>query len=149
MAGTRSDGCRTPARPTRTERATERTGEETDMTAGDTTRGREHIAELQAKFPAIPRAIVIKTDVLREGVQPGELLTRIGPHSFPHFLVWNTDHPWNPMLAGGKSELRAIPWNFILDDGHTPVVCRLDPVSPYEVRLTEAQGFVLYRDGEI
>jgi hypothetical protein len=109
--------------------------------------GRERIAALQAQFSTVPRAIVIKTDVLREGVQASELLTRVGPQSFPHFLVWNSDHSWNPSLAGG-GELRAIPWNFILDEGHTPVVCRLDAASPYEIRLTEAQGFVLYRDGE-
>ncbi len=112
-------------------------------------RGRERIDELQAQFPEIPRPIIIKTDVLREGVRAGELLARIGPHSFPHFLLWNTDHPWNPTLIGpGNTELRAIPWNFILESGHTPVVCRLDAASPYDVRLTEAKGFVLCRDGE-
>jgi len=110
-------------------------------------RGRERIAALQAQFPAIPRAIVIKTDVLREGVRACELLTRVGPQSFPHFLVWNSDHAWNPAVKGG-AEIKAIPWNFILDDGHTPVVCRLDPASPYEIHVTEANGFVLFRDGE-
>ena len=111
-------------------------------------RGRERIAQLQEQFPEIPRAIIIKTDVLREGVQASELLTKIGPLSFPHFLVWNTGHQWNPSVTESGGEVRAIPWNFILEDGHTPVVCRLDPASPYEIRLTEGQGFVLYRDGE-
>ncbi len=118
------------------------------MTAESSLKGRERIEELQAKFPTIPRAIVIKTDVLREGIHPNELLTKIGPHSFPHFLVWNTDHPWNPLIPGSGGDVRAIPWNFILEDGHTPVVCRLDPASPYEIRLVGGQGFVLYRDGE-
>jgi hypothetical protein len=119
------------------------------MTATGPLRGRERVAELEAKFPEIPRAIVIKTDVLREGIHPNELLPRIGPHSFPHFLVWNSDHPWNPAVKGdGGQTVKAIPWNFILEDGHTPVVCRLDPASPYDIRLTESGTFVLFRDGE-
>ncbi|MFI5394301.1 MAG: radical SAM protein [Candidatus Binatia bacterium] len=119
------------------------------MNAPSQTRGRDRIAELQARFPGIPRAIVIKTDVLREGILPSALLARIGPVSFPHFLIWNTDHSWNPSLErADEGELRAIPWNFILEEGHTPVVCRLDPASPYEIRLTETGAFVLYRDSE-
>ncbi|MFQ5667315.1 MAG: radical SAM protein [Candidatus Binatia bacterium] len=111
--------------------------------------GRERIAELEAQFPAVPRPIVIKSDVLREGVQGNALLGQIGPLSFPHFLLWNSDHPWNPVVKGTDSGgIRAIPWNFILEDGHTPVVCRIDPASPYEIRLSETGSFVLHRDGE-
>ncbi len=118
------------------------------MTAPQQAKGRERITELQAQFPEIPRAIVIKADVLREGVHPNELLQRIGPLSFPHFLVWNSDHSWNPAVGGEGAEIRAIPWNFILEDGHTPIVCRLDLASPYEIRLTDGNEFVLFRDGE-
>ncbi len=119
------------------------------MTKRVQARGRERIAELQAQFPEIPRAIIIKTDVLREGTQPNELLRRVGPLSFPHFLIWNSDHSWNPAVRGPEAaQIRAIPWNFILEDGHTPVVCRLDLASPYEIRLTNDDKFMLFRDGE-
>ena len=118
------------------------------MTTRQPAKGRDKIAELQAQFPDVPRAIVIKTDVLREGVRASELLAQIGPLSFPHFLVWNTGHQWNPTLKEGSAEVRAIPWNFILEDAHTPVVCRLDAASPYEIRVLEPGGFTLCRDGE-
>ncbi len=120
------------------------------MDATSSEKGRDRIAQLRARFPEVPRAIVIKTDVLREGIHPSAILPEIGPLSFPHFLVWNSDHPWNPAVKreGEGAGIKAIPWNFILEDGHTPVVCRVDPASPYDIRLTESGAFVLFRDGE-
>jgi hypothetical protein len=51
--------------------------------------GNAYINELCRRFPDIPRSIVIKSDVLRNGTHFTPLIHELGQQSFPHFLIWN------------------------------------------------------------
>ncbi len=110
-------------------------------------RGRERIAGLCEAFPTIPRSIVIKADILREGTRYTRDLEAAGTTTFPHSLIWNPHHLWNPQEAPAHGELITIPWKFDLPDG-TPVVVRFARKSPYEIRRTNGHHSLL-RDGEV
>ena len=112
-------------------------------------KGKGFIDELCQRFPDIPRSIVIKSDVLRNGTRFTPLLHELGQQSFPHFLIWNPDHIWNPDLKDVETgQVIATPWKFDLPDG-TPVVIRFDQDSPYEITRQEDGRLSLTRDGEV
>jgi len=110
------------------------------------TQGNERIAALGDAFPTIPRSIVIKSDVLREGLRHTPDLEEAGTGSFPHTLIWNPKHAWNPQAGTQAGQLITIPWKFDLPDG-TPVVVRFSEHSPYDIRKANG-GYALCRDGE-
>jgi len=113
----------------------------------DATKGSRFIDDLCSRFPDIPRSIVIKSDVLRNGTRFTPMLLELGRQSFPHSLIWNPDHAWNPDLKGIESEgLISVPWKYDLSDD-TPVVIRFDKDSPYEIARVDGRLF-LHRDGE-
>ena len=115
---------------------------------GEVYTGNRFIDELSKRFPDIPRSIVIKSDILRNGTRFTPLLHELGQQSFPHFLIWNPDHAWNPDLKGvEKGEVIATPWKFDLSDG-TPVVIRFEKTSPYEITRGDDGPLLLKRDGE-
>ena len=90
------------------------------------TKGRRFIDALCRRFPDVPRSIVIKSDVLRNGTRFTPVLLELGKQSFPHSLIWNPDHTWNPDFKGvEKGELITVPWKYDLSDD-TPVVIRFD-----------------------
>ena len=114
----------------------------------------ERLEELREKFPEVPRSIVIKTDVLREGVRFTPDILEIGKWALPEYLPWDPDvhkqyknltddlvgdcWAWLPMkfnFANGVST--KIVYDFIR---------RTD--SPYEIRRQQPETFFLYRDGE-
>ena len=99
--------------------------------------GADRIEELSEKFPQVPRSIILKNDVLRHGTRYTDELREAGTYACPHFLVWNPEHPWNPMVSGKEGcEIISIPWKFDFAD-RTPVVIRYHPESPYEIRKGE------------
>jgi len=111
-------------------------------------KGNKRIEELSSKFPGVPRSIILKNDVLREGTRHTEDLREAGASTCPHFLVWNPKHAWNPVVKGETgSEVIAVPWKFDFAD-RTPVVIRGDPDSPYEIRKEGEGRYFLHRDGE-
>ena len=125
------------------------TVEKTSDTYAGVKRGRAVIDELCQRFPDIPRSIVIKSDVLRSGTHFTPLIYKLGQQSFPHFLIWNTDHIWNPDLKNiEQGQVISTPWKFDLSDG-TPVVIRFDKNSPYEIEGQEDGCLLLLRDGEV
>ena len=121
----------------------------TNKQRNEAKKGCDFIDGLCQRFPDIPRSIVVKSDVLRNGTRFTPLLHELGQQSFPHFLIWNPDHLWNPNLKGiEKGQIIATPWKFDLLDG-TPVVIRFDQDSPYEITRQEDGRLFLQRDGEI
>ena len=110
-------------------------------------RGRERVAALCEAFATVPRSIVIKADILREGTRYTRDLEEAGTTTFPHSLIWNPHHLWNPQETPEGAQLITIPWKFDLPDG-TPIVVRFSRSSPYEIRKTNGQ-YSLLRDGEV
>jgi hypothetical protein len=111
------------------------------------TKGSRFIDELCKRFSDIPRSIIIKSDVLHNGTRFTPLLLELGQQSFPHSLMWNPDHTWNPDFKGTEgAELITVPWKYDLSDD-TPVVIRFDKDSPYEIAREDGRLF-LHRDGE-
>jgi hypothetical protein len=82
-------------------------------------RGRERVAELQAKFghPARHRSI---PDVLREEFTRTSCCRGSARRSCTSCV--ELDHPWNPAVKGEAADREGHSRNFILEDGHTPVV---------------------------
>lgn len=109
-----------------------------------TPQGRERIAALRDQFPHLPRSILLKTDVLREGVRHTPDVEEAGASSLPFFLLWNPVHADNP--RADEERMMMVPWKFDLADG-TPVKMVLDETSPYTIRRNGG-GYVLCRDGE-
>lgn len=109
-------------------------------------RGADRISALAERFPQVPRSILLKCDVLREGIRYTPDLETAGELTFPHSLIWNPRHSWNPRRAGSGS-LITIPWKIDLEDG-TPILVRPGEQSPYELRRLDG-GFGLWRDGEL
>jgi hypothetical protein len=110
--------------------------------------GSAYIDGLCRRFPDIPRSIVIKSDVLRSGTRFTPLIHELGQQSFPHFLIWNPGHAWNPSLKDIEAgEMIATPWKYDMSDG-TPVVIRFEKDSPYEITRRKDGRLFLERDGE-
>ena len=125
---------------------TEAPKEEVEM-AIQVSSGQERIAALCEAFPLIPRSIIIKADVFREGLRYTKDLENAGEVSFPHSLIWNPKHRWNPQEAPQAGEFITIPWKFDLSD-ETPVVVRFSAHTPYEIRRSDGR-YHLLRDGEV
>jgi hypothetical protein len=51
----------------------------------------KRVDELQDKFPEVPRAVIIKADILREGIRFNPLALEIGKWAVPEFLPWDRD----------------------------------------------------------
>lgn len=107
----------------------------------------ERLEELHERFPTIPRSIVLKADVLREGVRYTPELTRIGKWALPqiHFIFeWDHEdvHRKEDIVEGWIT----VPQLFCLADG-TNVLIKLDSGSPYEIRYVGDGRHHLYRDG--
>ena len=106
----------------------------------------QRIRALAEQFPEIPRSIILKTDILREGCRFTPALHEAGEWALPHFLIWNPDHPWNPQVRNLEAgQITTTPWKFDLPD-ETPVLIRFDSDSPYEIRKDDGK-YALYRDG--
>jgi hypothetical protein len=66
-------------------------------------RGTERLAALCEAFPAVPRSIVIKADVLREGTRYTPDLEEAGRTTFPHSCkgsAWSTDADFRRLVHG-------------------------------------------------
>jgi hypothetical protein len=111
--------------------------------------GTERLEELREQFREIPRSIVLKADVLREGVRYTPELSRIGKWALPqiHFIFeWDHDelHRKEDVVDGWIT----IPQTFCLPDG-TNVLIKLDAESPYEIHYHGDGRSYLYRDGTV
>jgi hypothetical protein len=109
--------------------------------------GAAWIAELAERFPGIHRSIILKTDLLREGIRYSPLMNEIGSWAIPQFLFWNPGHDENPKKGERTLQnLTLVPWKLDFSDG-TPVKVVFRPCSPYAVHR-EGEAYVLLRDGE-
>ncbi len=116
-------------------------------------RGGEFIDALSARHPGIPRSIVIKTDVVREGVAWSPSLAKLGKWAIPHvYHIYEWDEEefhGDGVRSKGWIEL---PTRFAFGDG-TCSLLRLDNDAPYQIHqigggLSFHGRYMLHRDGE-
>ncbi len=113
----------------------------------------QRIDELCEKLPSIPRPIVIKTDVLREGVRFTPLALEIGKWAIPEFLPW--DREVHKDYAAIEDDLVGPDWAWLphsmtFAGGITAKVLHdfiRHHESPYEMRR-RGDAVWLHRDGE-
>lgn len=112
------------------------------------------LQDLMDQFPEVPRSIVLKTDVLREGIRFTPEILEIGKWALPEFLAWDPDvykqykNLSDDLIREGWASL---PMAFHFTNGvNTKIVYDFirRTTSPYEIRRHEAETFFLYRDGE-
>jgi hypothetical protein len=106
--------------------------------------------ELCGKFPDIPRPIVIKTDLLREGVRFTPLVLEIGRWAIPEYLPW--DREVHKDYTAIENELVSEDWAWLphsmtFQQGITAKVVydfiRHD-TSPYELREKDGTFWLSY-----
>lgn len=111
----------------------------------------ERLEELRAKFPMIPKSIILKTDLLREGIRYTPVMRDIGrwtaPDGTSHGFQW--DHQEDPLTAGDSSFEGWLPTpeNLKFRDGTTTKI-EIDKDSPYEVKYEGDGRYMLYGDQE-
>jgi hypothetical protein len=115
------------------------------MTSRKRELGNARLQQLGESFPAIPRSIILKSDLLREQIRYTPLMNQIGGWATPEFMFWSPEHAQNPQKTS-QGGLLLCPWKLDLSDG-TPVKVLFRPDSPYEVRGEDGR-YLLYRDGE-
>src|SRR3989304_1096446 len=103
-------------------------------------------AQLCERYPAIPRSIVLKTDLLTRGINYTDDLKVVGPDGlsdtvrgfkFHHDIVADEE-------GGSPAQL---PWSFAFhDQTHVKVIIDLD--SPYAIRLGPDGRFILHCGGQ-
>jgi len=111
------------------------------------------IDELCAKFPEIPRSIVIKTDLLTEGVRFTPLALEIGKWAVPEFLPW--DREVHKGYAAIGSDLVSQDWAWLPHSMSFPggITAKVlydfirHHTSPYEMQATDGE-FCLAYEGE-
>lgn len=107
------------------------------------------LEELSKKFPEIPRSIIIKSDVLREGIKFTPILNKIGRWALPQsHAVYEFDHEDHHTAEESSEGWSFIPYSFELGDG-TATMVQIDSNSPYEITEEEDGRYMLYRDGEL
>ena len=112
-------------------------------------KGLARIAELEEKFPGMPRSVIIKTDAFREGVAWTPDLNINGRWAIPHtHMIFDWDHDrLDDKVEIGEGWM-LIPAIFQLQDG-TATILKLAAEAPYEIKILEGDArYMLYRDGE-
>ncbi len=112
-------------------------------------KGCERLAELERKFPTLPRSAVIKADVFREGVAWTADLNVIGRWAIPHtHMIFDWDHDRLDDKLETAEGWVLIPALFQFRDGTTTIL-KLAADSPYTIRILAGDArYVLCRDGE-
>lgn len=111
----------------------------------------DRLQELIEQFPQTPRSIVIKAEVLREGLRDTPDLRRIGRWALSSAsLVFNAPEEGDRDLspADGAPRLPAVPHQFSLKAEDVTVDIFLNPASPYEIREEEEGRYFLCRGEE-
>ena len=102
--------------------------------------GAELLGELCARYPSIPRSIVLKTDLLTRGVNYTDDLKAVGADGLSDTCRGFKFH--HDVVPEGESPA-ALPWSFnFRDQTYVKVIIDLD--SPYTIRLGEDGGFTLH-----
>lgn len=109
----------------------------------------KRVEELCEKFPEVPRPIVIKMDLLREGVKFTPLAMEIGKWAIPEFLPWDREiHKDYKAIEGElvSEDWAWLPHSMTFREGITAKVV-YDFIrhheSPYEMRAHEG-GYWLF-----
>jgi hypothetical protein len=114
----------------------------------------DRLEELSQKFPDVPRSIIIKTDVLREGIQFTPVVLEIGRWALPDYLPWDPDVLVQYKAVAGDliDECWAwMPMTFRFKDGVSTKILGdflRRTVSPYEIRAHAQDRFFLHRDAD-
>lgn len=102
--------------------------------------GADLLGELCARYPAIPRSIVLKTDLLTRGLNYTDDLKAVGADGLSDTVRGFKFH--HDIVSDGDSPA-ALPWSFnFRDQTYVKVIIDLD--SPYAIRLAENGRFVLH-----
>ncbi len=102
-----------------------------------------HLKELKQRFPETPDSIILKADVLREGLRFTSALTEVSKWAIPtNAFLSREDIPDEE----SASETLAAPNQLVLPDD-TRVNFELDKVSPYTVQEEGERTFFLFRNG--
>lgn len=112
------------------------------------------LRELADAFPEVPRSIVTKIDVLREGIRFTPDILEIGRWALPEYLPWDPDvhKQYKALTDDLVGECWAwLPMKFNFANGVTTKIVydfirRTE--SPYEIRREGSETFFLHRDGE-
>jgi hypothetical protein len=107
----------------------------------------DRLAELRNAYPEIHPSIIVKADVLREGVRKTPLLAEIAQWAMhdPHWLFdWHHDGPYTKEDADSVGMFQ--PELFQLEDD-TTVKLIIDQASPYEICRSNG-GYALLRNGK-
>lgn len=109
----------------------------------------DRLQELMEQFPQTPRSIVIKADVLREGLRDTPDLRRVGRWALSSAsIVFNAPEEGEGDGAKDGSRLPAVPHQFSLKAEDVTIDIFLNPQSPYEIREEEEGRYFLCRGGE-
>ncbi len=109
------------------------------------------LEELMEKYPQIPRSVILKTDMVREGIRYTPIMSQIGEWAIPDNYGFDMDHREdqhrNEETPQAKEGWVSTPESLKLRD-HTTIKIEFDKSSPYEVRYVKSGRFMLYRDSE-
>ena len=125
----------------------------TKMTHSNGKRGAERIHELQTKFPAVPRSVVLKLDFLNHGVRRTPGLATFGAWAVPvSYSLFHWDMASDPSRPDQTQHAAWVmsPWDCYFQDG-THMMLNLSDDSPYEIRpigYPQAGRYRLHRDSE-
>ncbi|MFQ5665561.1 MAG: radical SAM protein [Candidatus Binatia bacterium] len=112
------------------------------------------VDELCDEFPDVPRAVVIKTDVLREGVKFTPVALKIGRWAIPEFLPWDREvhKDYSAIENNLVSENWAwLPHSMTFPEGITAKVVYdfvRHHTSPYEIRQHDDGSLWLFSEEE-
>lgn len=110
------------------------------------------IEELVEKFPQIPRTLILKLDIMREGLKSSVDLKRVASWALPDGTIpYNLGHTSDTFVskeeAMGRAWFGLVPWDMKFRDG-TGVKIIVRENAPYEVRYETDGRYMLYRDQE-
>ncbi|MFQ5668633.1 MAG: radical SAM protein [Candidatus Binatia bacterium] len=104
--------------------------------------GAEFLHDLCARYPAVPRSIILKTDLLTRGLNYTDDLKAVGDDGLSDTVRGFQFH--HDVVSDAESGSPAqLPWSFHFHD-QTYVKVIIDLESPYAVRLGEDGRFLLY-----
>lgn len=104
-----------------------------------------HLQEQKQKFPETPDSIILKADVLREGVRYTRDLGEAGQWAMPSGAFLSREDV--PHGEEPSDYVLCVPNQMILGDD-TRINMELDRSSPYTIRKEAENGYVLCRNDE-